>query len=120
MDAFARFAFVTVARDALFAGLAGMILMVAYSFDPALALVIGASVAMFFTAVMIFRALFLTEEKVAETDPWLVMQPDERPTGEGGLAYARDRLQTTMLAAAKNGAGVASVLFALGLFLDLS
>jgi len=119
MDTFARFAFFTVARDAFFAALAGMILMVAYSFDPALALVIGASVAMFFTTVMLFRALFLTEEKVATTDPWLVMQPEERPIGEAGLAYARERLQTTMLAAAKNGAGIASAMFALGLFLDL-
>lgn len=120
MDAFARLAFVTVARDALSAFLAGMILMVAYSFDPPLALVIGASVAMFFTAVMMVRAFFLTEEKVANTDPWAVMQPEERPIGDGALAYARERLQIAMLRGAKNGAGIASAMFALGLFLDLA
>lgn len=115
MDAFARFAFVTVARDAFSAGLAGMILMVIYRSDPPLALVLGASVAMFFAAVMACRALFLTEQKVVTTDPWLVMQPEERPIGEAGLTYARERLQSMMLAAAKNAAGAASVLFAAAL-----
>lgn len=117
MDMFARFAFVTVARDAFSAGLAGMILMVVYRSDPPLALVLGASVAMFFAAVMLFRALFLTEQKVAATDPWLVMQPEERPSGEDGLAYARERLQATMLAGAKNAAGTASAMFAAALLL---
>jgi predicted NBD/HSP70 family sugar kinase len=120
MDTFARSAFVTVATDAFLAALAAMILMVAYSFDPPLALVIGASVAMFFATVMLVRAAFLTEEKVASTNPWLEMQADERPLGKAGLAYARDRLQTVMLAAAKNAAGIASAMFALGLFLDLA
>ena len=87
MDTFARFAFFTIARDASFAALAAGLLMVAYSFDPPLALVIGASVAMFFTTVMLVRALFLTDEKVVSTEPWLVMQPDERPVGEIGRAH---------------------------------
>jgi hypothetical protein len=120
MDTFARFAFVTVARDAFSAGLAGLILVVVYRSDPPLALVLGASVAMFFAAVMLCRAIFLTEQKVATTDPWAVMQPEERPSGEAGLAYARERLQMTMLAAAKNAAGVASAMFAIGLFLGFT
>jgi hypothetical protein len=117
MDTFARF---TVARDAFFAILAGMILMVACSFDPPLALVIGASVAMTYTVVMLTRALYLTDEKVAATQSWLEMQPEELPAGELGLAFTRDRLQTAMLGAAKNSAGIASTMFALGLFLDLA
>jgi hypothetical protein len=48
------------------------------------------------------------------------MQPEERPSGEAGLAYARERLQMTMLAAAKNAAGVASAMFAIGLFLGFT
>lgn len=118
MDTFARFAFFTVARDASCAGLAGGILMVAYSFDPPLALVIGASVAMFFAAVMLVRAFFLTENRVVSTEPWLVMQPEERPVGDAGVSYARDRLETMMLGAAKTASGVASVMFGLGLLLN--
>lgn len=118
MDTFARFAFFTIARDASFSALAGGILMVAYSFNPPLALVIGASVAMFFAAVMLIRALFLTEERVVTTEPWQVMEPDERPVGDAGRAFACDRLETMLLGAAKNAAGIASVLFGLGLLIS--
>jgi hypothetical protein len=118
MDTFARFAFFTVARDASFAALAAGILMVAYSFDPPMALVIGASVAMFFTAVMLGRALFLTDQKLVSTEPWMVMQPEERPDGDAGLAYAREQLETMMLGAAKTASGIASAMFALGLLLS--
>lgn len=115
MDAFSRFAFFTVVRDASFSALAAGILMIAYSFDLSLALVIGASVAMFFTAVMLVRALFLTEERVVATEPWLVMQPEERPVGDAGRAYAYEQLETMLLAGAKSAAGIASLLFGLGL-----
>jgi hypothetical protein len=118
MDTFARFAFFTIARDASFSALAGGILMVAYSFNPPLALVLGASVAMFFAAVMLVRALFLTEERVVTTEPWQVMDPDERPVGDAGRAFACERLETLLLTAAKNAAGIASVLFGLGLLLS--
>ena len=112
MDTFARFAFFTIARDASCGALAAGILMVAYSFNPPLALVIGASIAMFFTAVMLVRAFFLTEDRVVSTEPWLVM------VGDAGVAYARDRLETMLLRAAKTASGIASVMFGLGLLLS--
>ncbi len=115
MDTFSRFAFFTVIRDASLATLAAGILMIAYSFDLPLALVIGASVAMFFAAVMLVRAFFLTEDRVVATEPWLVMQPNERPVGDAGRAYAYEQLETMLLTGAKTAAGVASLLFAFGL-----
>jgi len=117
MDTFARFAFFTIARDASFSALAAGILMVAYSFNPPLALVIGASVAMFYAAVMLVRALFLNEDRVVVTEPWLVMEPDQRPVGDAGRAGACERFETMLLAAAKNAAGLASVMFGLGLLM---
>ena len=117
MDTFARFAFFTIARDASFSTLAAGILMVAYSFNFPLALVIGASVAMFFAAVMLVRALFLTEDRVVATEPWLVMEPDERPIGDAGRAVACERFETMLLGAAKNAAGIASAMFGLGLLM---
>jgi hypothetical protein len=117
MDTFARFAFFTIARDASFSALAAGILMVAYSFDPPLALVIGASVAMFFAAVMLIRALFLSEDRIVATEPWQVMEPDQRPVGDTGRAVACDRLETMLLGAAKSAAGIASVMFGLGLLI---
>ncbi len=118
MDTFARFAFFTIARDASVSAFAAGILMIAYSFNPPLALVIGASVAMFFAAVMLVRALLLTEDKVVATEPWLVMEPEERPVGDDGRAYACDRLETMLFSAAKNAAGIASVMFGVGLLMS--
>lgn len=115
MDTFARFAFFTIARDAGVASFAAGILMIAYSFNPPLALVLGASVAMFFAAVMLVRALFLTEDRVVATEPWQVMEPDQRPDGDDGRAGACQKLETLLLAAAKNAAGIAALLFGLGL-----
>ena len=46
------------------------------------------------------------------------MQPEERPVGDAGVSYARDRLETTMLGAARTASGIASVMFALGLLLS--
>ena len=117
MDTFARFAFFTIARDASFSALAAGILMVAYSFNPPLALVIGATVAMFFAAVMLVRALVLTEDRIVATEPWQVMEPEQRPVGDAGRAFAYDRLETMLLSAAKNAAGIASVMFAFGLLI---
>jgi hypothetical protein len=117
MDTFARFASFTIARDASFSALAAGILMVAYSFNPPLALVIGGSVAMLFASVMLVRALFLSEDRVTGTEPWQVMEPDQRPIGDAGRAVACERFETLLLSAAKNAAGIASVMFALGLLI---
>ena len=83
-----------------------------------LALVIGASVAMFFATVMLVRALFLTEDRVVATEPWQVMEPEQRPVGDAGRAVACDRFETMLLGAAKNAAGIASVMFGLGLLIS--
>ena len=117
MDTFARFAFFTIARDASVSAFAAGILMIAYSFNPPLALVLGASVAMFFAGVMLVRALFLTEDRVVSTEPWLVMEPEQRPIGDDVRAVACERLETLLLRAAKTAAGIASVLFGLGLLM---
>lgn len=117
MDTFARFAFFTIARDASVSAFAAGILMLAYSFNPPLALVLGASVAMFFAGVMLVRALFLTEDRVVTTEPWQVMEPEQRPVGDNGRAIACQQLETMLLGAAKNAAGIASVMFGLGLLM---
>jgi hypothetical protein len=118
MDTFARFAFFTIARDASVSAFAAGILMIAYSFNPPLALVIGASVAMFFAAIMLVRALLLTEDRVVATEPWLVMEPEERPIGDAGRAVACERLETMLFRAAKKASGIASVMFGLGLLMS--
>lgn len=118
MDTFARFASFTIARDASFSTLAAGILMLAYSFNLPLALVIGGSVSMFFAAVMLVRVLLLTEDRVVTTEPWQVLEPEQRPVGDAGRASAYDQLETILLTAAKNAAGIASVMFGVALLMS--
>jgi hypothetical protein len=46
------------------------------------------------------------------------MEPDQRPVGDAGRAVACQRLETMLLGAAKNAAGIASVMFGLGLLIS--
>lgn len=115
MDSFARVAFFTIAWEASFAVVAAAVLMVAYSFDPPLAFFIGASVALFFTGVMLVRALFLTEQRIQASEAWQVMEPSERPVGDDGLRNAQETFESMLLRFAKAGSGVASTLFGFAL-----
>jgi hypothetical protein len=115
METFARCAFLTIVRDASFSVLAGAILVVAYSYSPPLALVIGGSVAMLFTIVMLVRAVILTDDKLVRIEPWSVMQPEELPQGDSAVTWAREKMEAMLFRAAKNGAAVASAMFGLGL-----
>jgi hypothetical protein len=120
MDPFGRFAFFTTARDASFVAVAGLTLMVAFSFDPALAFYIGAHVALIFSLVLIFRVMRLTEEHVTHTEPWRVLTPAERPAGEEGRRRARERLEEVLLRFAKGASAIASALFGTSLLASLS
>ena len=53
MDRLAQFAFSLTLRDASFVALAAVTLMVGFSFDPPLALVIGAHVALMFSLFLL-------------------------------------------------------------------
>jgi hypothetical protein len=119
-DSFSRFAYFTVARDASFTALAGGMLMIAYSFDPPLALTIGASVALLFCIVLLVRTFLLTDDRVVETEPWKVLRPEERPIGDEGRHRATERLNAIMLTFAKNASAIACVLFSGALFFSLS
>ena len=115
MDTFARVAFLRIALDASFAAIAATILMLAYSFDPPLALFSGASVVLFFTMVMLIRALFLTEDRIVRSEAWQIIEPEQRPTGDDGRRMARDWMETAFLRFAKVASGIASLLFGFAL-----
>jgi hypothetical protein len=115
MDSFGRIAFFTIAWDASFAAIAAAVLMVIYSFDPPLAFFIGASVALFFTGVMLTRALFLTEYRIQISEPWQAMEPSERPVGDDGLRKAQETFESMLLRFAKASSGISSTLFGFAL-----
>ena len=111
MDRFAQFAFSLTLRDASFVALAATTLMVGFSFDPPLALVIGAHVALIFSLILLYRVTRLTDERMKRTEPWRVLEPHERPRGDFALVLAHDRLEEVLLRFSKSAAGVACGLF---------
>ena len=142
MDGLSRFALFAVARDAGLAAMAAGILMLAFSVDLPVAFVIGASVFMLFSGVLLFRAFLLSEARVMATQGlsqglsqgsmqgmshgMSLMQPQERAGDDAkaqtqafaqihAQAHATEPLETLLLTTAKSAAGVAALLFALGL-----
>ena len=120
MGAFHRFAFATIARDATFVALAAATLMVAFSFAPALALSIGANIALVFSLGMVLRAACLREDRIERTEVWRILRPQERPIGDAGRRSARDDLKDLLLRFAQDAAGVAIVLYTTSLFISLN
>jgi hypothetical protein len=115
MDRFVRFSFEVAFRDASFVAVGAVTLMIAFSFDPPLALVIGAHVALIFSLFLLYRVTTLTDERVKRTEPWRGLEPNERPRGDHALALAHDRLEEVLLRFSKSSAGVACTLFVLSL-----
>ena len=115
MDRLAQFAFSLTLRDASFVALAATTLMVGFSFDPPLALVIGAHVALGFSLFLLYRVTVLTDERMKRTELWRVLEPHERPRGDFALVLAHDRLEEVLLRFSKTAAGVACTLFSLSI-----
>lgn len=120
MNRFAQFAFSTTLRDASFVALAAITLMIGFSFNPPLALVIGAHIALIFSLALLYRVTTLTEDRVKRTEAWRVLEPHERPDGDFALAAAHDRLEEVLLRFSKTSAGVACALLILSLGTSLS
>jgi hypothetical protein len=119
MDPFRQLALFTVARDAAFVALAAATLMLAFSFYPALAFCIGASVALLFSLGLLLRVERLTEERIVRTEPWYALEPPERPYGAAGRRWARNSLEELLLRFAKASSGVACVLFGTSLLTSM-
>ncbi len=120
MDVFHRFAVFTVARDATFVALAAVCLMIGFSFAPALALSIGANIALLFAFGLLLRAACLSLGDIVDTEVWRVLKPEERPPDEAARRQARDDLQEVQLRFAKNAAAVAIALYCSSLLLSLN
>jgi hypothetical protein len=111
MDAFRRFAVFTIARDAVFVALAAVTMMVAFSFELALAFAIGATIELLFALGLLLRFARLSDERIVRTEAWLILMPPERPVGESGRRSARHDLEDVLLTFAKAAAGVAVMLY---------
>ena len=120
MEPFRHLAVFTLTRDASFVGLAAVTSMLAFSFVPALAFCIGATFALIFSIVLVFRAGRLTEERIVRTEPWRVLEPNDRPGGPFGRGWARDTLEELLLRWAKSAAGTAVALYSSSLIVSFA
>jgi hypothetical protein len=112
------FAFYTLARDASFVALAAGTMMVAASFEPAMAFKIGATVSLGYSLLLLARIYFLTDERFRQSEAWRSLRPEERPAGESGRQFARAQFEELVLHFAKASAGVAGILYSSALMLS--
>jgi len=120
MPVFRCVAVAMLARDATFTALAAVTLMLAFSFAPALALTIGANIALLFAIALLLRAACLSEDRIDRTEVWRSLEAWERPDGDAGRKAARDDLQDALLRFARAASGAAIVLYATSLYLSPS
>lgn len=120
MIPFTRFAFFTIARDAGVVALAAGVLMLAFSFEPAVAFQVGATVALIFSLGLLIRVGCLTERRFERCEAWRALQDEERPPGEGGFKWARAELEEMLLHFAKSAAAVAGILYGSALVLSIA
>ncbi len=120
MDAFRRFSLFTNARHASFVALATAVVMLALSFDLALAFRIGASIQLLFALGLLLRFARLSDERIVRTETWRILTPSERPVGESGRRAARADLELVLLQFAKAAASVAILLYASALVVSLN
>lgn len=112
-----RYAHFTLVRDASLFGVAALMLMIGFSFEPALALDLGATVALTFAVVQLFRYARLTEDRFRHSEVWQSLRPDERPAGGYGVRVAHGAMRLLMLRFAKTASGTAVVMYGSGLVL---
>jgi hypothetical protein len=115
-----RFAFFTLARDASFVTLAGVTMMIGFSFAPPLAFKIGASVALLFAILLLMRSYMLTDERFRRCEAWRALRPEERPAGEHGREFAQRQFDRLLLRFAKTSSAISSVLYGFSLILSLN
>lgn len=115
-----RYAHFTLVRDASLFGVAAVMFMIGFSFEPALALDLAATIALVFAIVQIVRFMRLTEDSFRRGEVWQSLRPDERPAGANGIRVAFDAMQNLMLRFAKTAAGAAIMLYGSGLLLSLT
>jgi hypothetical protein len=115
MEPFRREAHFGLVRDTGFVALAAAIMMIAFRYQLELAFCIGASVALLFSIILVFKVDGLTEEALQRSEPWLALEWGRRPRGHEGRRWARDRLEELLLLFAKRSSGIAVALFSVAL-----
>jgi hypothetical protein len=119
MDSFRRFAYITIACDVCFAGVAAAILLVAFSSYPPLALLLAANVALAICLILGLRVWRLTADNVARTELWQALDRDESLCGDESRHVACEILGNAQLRFARAAALAAIMLSASSLIVSI-
>jgi hypothetical protein len=112
MDPLREKAFFLLVWRAFLTALITVLLMIAGSFELAIAFLVGANVALLFSLGLILWSQRLTEEGVTRTEAWQMLNACQRPAGIGGRRWARRQLSDEALMFAKAASAVAAILSA--------
>jgi hypothetical protein len=104
--------------DAALASLAAMALMLAFSFNPHLALNIGAGVALLFCLRLIHHWSRVQEKGISHTLVWRIIDPRELPQGAGAIRNAQSHVEDLLLRFAKGSSGVCIALCVLAVLVS--
>jgi len=88
MDAIEKAAFVSVGRACGFAALAIFCTMVGFSYEPITAARVGGTLTAIMTSILAWRALYAPSRNYRRTETWLMLEVDQRPTGEAACQRA--------------------------------
>lgn len=120
MDRFSECALFVIGCDAAFAAIAAAISMFAFSFDPYLALNIGAGIALFFCLRLIWRWSQVQKKGVCHTMIWQIMDPEELPREARAIHNAQDRMEELLLRFAKGSSAVSIALCSAAILISLN
>jgi hypothetical protein len=117
MQEFCRVAFYETVWRASLGMVATVILMVCFRAEPTIAFLIGGHVALLFVATMIVHAAVLANGNIELSEPWLSLDPGERPVGAPERQWAQRYLIELMIRFARGGAALAIALAGLALLM---
>jgi hypothetical protein len=112
MEPFEEKAFYLLVWRALLAALIALVLMATCSYRISAAFIIAANVALIFSLGLIVWARQLSDERIASTEAWRMLEPSQRPAGIGDRRWARFYLSDMALRFAKASSAVAAGLSA--------
>jgi hypothetical protein len=110
MHPFIEKAFFLLLWRAILTTIVAIVLMATRSFGLAVAFLIGANVSLLFSVGLIAWKSQLDEERIARTEAWRALRPDERPSGQAGRRWALNNLEELTLRFAKASSAVAIAL----------
>lgn len=120
METIRKTAFVCIGRAVMFGSLAIGLIMLSFSFDPALALYAGAILTMAMSEILIIKAIILPWQNPRRTEVWTCLDPSSRPVGASGRAVFQVVLRDVYAFFARNSYTIACSFFAASAVLRLA